>query len=44
MFGSGSVYEKSAPDGGGGRNDLLERLVKNLTEEEIGILQEILLR
>ena len=44
MFGSGSVYKKREPDGGGRRNDLLERLVKNLTEEEVGTLQEILLR
>ena len=41
VFSTGSVYKKIAAEGGGRRNDLLERFVKALSSEEIDILREL---
>ena len=44
VFSTGSVYRKVASEAGGRRNDLLERFVRMLNEEEVGIVRELLSR
>ena len=44
VFATGSVYRKVVLSTGGRRGDLLERFVKMLTEEEAGIVQDLLSR
>lgn len=44
VFSTGSVYRKVVLSAGGRRGDLLERFVRVLTEEEAGIVEELLSR
>ena len=44
VFSTGSVYQKVVLNTGGRRGDLLERFVKMLTEEEAGIVKDLLSR
>jgi len=44
VFATGSVYRKTASGKGSERKDFLERFAKMLSDEEVGILQELLSR